>query len=83
MLQSHIFYEKTTNYLPERLHAPPLIFLILARCHCCLRFVGLKGLCDGHMSVRSYMGCLRLVDSLKSLVSFAKESYNRDDILQR
>jgi len=29
------------------------------------------------------MGCLRLVGSKKLLVSFAKESYKRDDILQK
>ena len=29
------------------------------------------------------MGCLRLVGSLKLQVSFAKEPYNRDDILQK
>jgi len=31
----------------------------------------------------SAMGWLRLVGSLKSLVSFAKEPYKRDDILQK
>ena len=29
------------------------------------------------------MGCLRFVGFLKSSVSFAKEPYNRDDILQK
>ena len=29
------------------------------------------------------MGCLRLVGSLKSYISFAKEPYKRDDILQK
>jgi len=32
---------------------------------------------------RATMGGLRLVDSLKLLVSFVKESYKRDDILQK
>jgi len=46
-----------------------------------------------HLSTRTYtpvgtnklarMGWLRLVGSLKLQVSFAKEPYNRDDILQK
>ena len=38
-----------------------------------------------HMYVHTYvhMGWLRLVGSLKLQVSFAKETYKRDDILQK
>jgi len=34
-------------------------------------------------AIHVYMGWLRLVGSIKLLVSFAKEPYKRDDILQQ
>ena len=41
------------------------------------------GACEVHVSLVAAMGWLRLVDSLKLWVSFAKEPYKRDDILQK
>jgi len=38
---------------------------------------------DRHMRKKKDMGWLRLVGSLKLQVSFAKEPYKRDDILQK
>jgi len=40
------------------------------------------GVCE-YVCVHDSMGWLRLVGSLKSYVSFAKEPYTRDEILQK
>ena len=38
---------------------------------------------DIHMYIHIYMGWLRLVGSIKLQVSFAREPYKRDDVLQK
>jgi len=48
----------------------------------CMTCVWHDGLYNESTYIR-YMGWLRLVGSLKSWVSFAKEPYKRDDILQK
>ena len=60
-----------------------LRILILKSKHRSMAFVCEVSLYVCEMSQKSAMGWLRLVGSLKLQVSFAKESYKRDHILQK